>query len=477
MIVAVAAAAAAGAGVAGYFYVHRTPTLTDKDTIVLADFKNTTGDEVFDDTLRQGLSVQLEQSPFLSLVSDERIRKTLGLMGRPPDARLTPDVARDVCERTGSAAVLEGSIAPLGTQYVLGLRARNCRTGDVLDEEQAQAARKEDVLNALSQIAKTFRTRVGESLATVKEHSTPLEEATTPSLEALKAYSAASKVNATEGDVSALPLFKRAAELDPQFAIAFANLGLASSAIGEAALSAESTRRGYELRNRTSDPERFFIATMYDRQVTGNLERELQTLTLWAQTYPRDSTRTGCWRGSPRMEPDGTSCASRRRRRRRRSTRRSSFRYDICHVQPVPRAARSGRARLAAGRDSPFAVAEPVRISPRVPERRPRRHGSPGGGGPQPPAVKKSWRTWRRSSSRGRVACRPRRRCRAVPSKSPSMRDTGSRRDVRSGARRLECVLRKCAGGPAARRRSARSCRGAATRSMPPRWRWRLRAT
>ena len=149
---------------------------------------------MFDGTLRQGLAIQLEQSPFLSLVSDERIQKALRLMGQPADARLTPELAREICERTASAAVLEGSIASLGSQYVLGLRARNCRTGDVLDEEQAQAARKEDVLNALSQIAGKFRTRVGESLATVEKHDTPLAEATTPSLEALKAYSAAWKV-------------------------------------------------------------------------------------------------------------------------------------------------------------------------------------------------------------------------------------------------------------------------------------------
>jgi hypothetical protein len=283
--------------VGGYVYLHRTPRLTDKDTIVLADFKNTTGDEVFDETLRRGLSVQLEQSPFLSLASDERIRKTLGLMGRPADARLMPDIAREVCERTGGAAVLEGSIASLGTQYVVGLLARNCRTGDVLDEEQVQAARKEDVLNALSSIAITFRTRVGESLATVEKHSTPLIEATTPSLEALKAYSTAWKVNGTAGTLAALPLFKRATDIDPQFAIAFANLGLSYSGIGEAALSAQSTTRAYELRDRASDPERFFITTMYDRQVTGNLERELQTLSLWAQTYPRDSVAHGLLAG------------------------------------------------------------------------------------------------------------------------------------------------------------------------------------
>jgi len=171
----------------GYFYFHRTTKLADKDTIVLADFTNSTGDPVFDGTLRQGLAVQLEQSPFLSLISEERIQQTLRLMGQRTDARLTPEVAREICQRTASAAVLDGSIASLGSQYVLGLRAKECRSGEILAEEQVQAARKEDVLNALTQIASKFRTRVGESLTTVKKYDTPLADATTPSLEALNA--------------------------------------------------------------------------------------------------------------------------------------------------------------------------------------------------------------------------------------------------------------------------------------------------
>ena len=171
----IGAAVLVAAAVAGAIYSRRPATLTDKDTIVLADFVNRTGDPVFDDTLRQGLAVQLQQSPFLSLISDERIRRTLPLMNQPADARLTPDVARVVCVRTGGAAVLEGSIAALGSQYVLGLRATNCATGDILADEQAQAARKEDVLSTLSQMATRFRTRVGESLATIEKYSTPLE--------------------------------------------------------------------------------------------------------------------------------------------------------------------------------------------------------------------------------------------------------------------------------------------------------------
>ncbi len=288
-----AAAAVLALFAAGYFYFHRTPKLTDKDTIVLADFTNKTDDPVFDGTLRQGLAVQLEQSPFLSLVSDQRIQSTLRLMDQPRDARLTPELAKDICERTASAAVLEGSIASLGSQYVLGLRAKSCRTGDILDEEQAQAARKEDVLNALSQIASKFRTRVGESLATVEKHSTPLAEATTPSLEALKAYSAARKVLYSKGDAAALPLFQRAIDIDPKFAMAHASLGRMYGDIGESELSAESTTKAYELRARTSDRERFFIASSYELQVTGNLEKARQTLESWTQTYPRDKQPRG----------------------------------------------------------------------------------------------------------------------------------------------------------------------------------------
>ncbi len=189
-----AAAAVLALPVAGYVYLHRAPALTEKDTIVLADFENRTGDPVFDDTLRQGLSVELQQSPFLDLISDQQVQQTLALMGQPKDARLTPDIAQQICERTASAAVLEGSIASVGSQYVLGFRAKNCNTGNTLDQAQAVAARREDVLNSLSQIARTFRTRVGESLATVEKYSAPLAEATTPSLEALKAYSSGMRV-------------------------------------------------------------------------------------------------------------------------------------------------------------------------------------------------------------------------------------------------------------------------------------------
>jgi serine/threonine protein kinase/tetratricopeptide (TPR) repeat protein len=292
---ALAAGAAATIAVVagGYIFYPRPAKLTDKDTIVLAEFINKTGDPVFDDTLRQGLAVQLEQSPFLSVVSDNRIRRALALMNQPANATLTPETAQEVCVRTASAAVLEGSIASLGTQYVLGLRATNCSTGDTLADEQAQAARKEDVLSALSQIATRFRTRVGESLATIEKHSTPLEEATTSSLDALSAYSAASKAVASNGWLKALPLLERAITLDPDFALAHAQVGFGHSVMGESALARPSTLKAYQKRDRASDAERFYIDTLYDRDFTGNLEREQRTLEAWAQSYPRDARPHG----------------------------------------------------------------------------------------------------------------------------------------------------------------------------------------
>jgi eukaryotic-like serine/threonine-protein kinase len=284
-VVAAAATAIALAAV-GYIFYPRQAQLTDKDTIVLGDFSNTTGDPMFDDALRQGLAVQLQQSPFLSLIPEERIRRTLPLMNQPTDARLTPDIARGVCVRTGSAAVLEGSIAALGSQYVLGLRATDCTTGAILADEQAQAARKEEVLSTLSQIATRFRTRVGESLATIEKHSMPLAEATTRSLEALKTYSAAMM---EFGWPKRMPLLQRAAALDPEFASAHAQMGFGYSQAGESALARQSLLKAYQLRDRVSDVERFFIDTLYDRDVTGNLERERRTLETWAATYPRDA--------------------------------------------------------------------------------------------------------------------------------------------------------------------------------------------
>ena len=273
---------------AGFFYLRAAPKLSDKDTIVLADFANSTGDPVFDGTLRQGLAVQLEQSPFLSLVPEDRVQQTLRMMSQPADAHLTPQLAREVCQRTASAAVLQGSIAALGNQYVLGLRAENCRTGKVLDDELVQAAKKEDVLNALSQMASKFRTRVGESLATIQQHDVPLEEATTSSLQALQAYSMGWQRNASAGADAGLPFFKRAVQIDPKFAMGYAALGLYYGTTGESDLAAENIRKAYELRNRASDKEKFFITAYYDGRATGNQEKAEQTCEQWAQIYPRE---------------------------------------------------------------------------------------------------------------------------------------------------------------------------------------------
>ena len=283
-MVATALIVAAGA----YAYLHRPKPLTDHDTVVLADFANTTADPVFDDTLRQGLSVQLAQSPFLHVVSDERLRQVLRLMERGGTLQLTPAVAEEVCVRTGSAAVLEGSIATLGSRYVLGLRAKSCPAGDLIAAEQVQAARKEDVLAALTQIAGTIRTRLGESLATVAQHSTPLADASTPSLDALKAFTDSWTVAFTKRPQDAIPLLQRAIDIDPQFAMAHAFLGRLYGDLGETRLSQESLTRAYQLRARASDQERLFIVMNYQRQVAGNLEKAHEAAALWAHTYPRD---------------------------------------------------------------------------------------------------------------------------------------------------------------------------------------------
>jgi len=264
------------------------PKLTEKDTIVLADFENKTGDPVFDDTLRQGLSIELQQSPFLRLLPDTRIQQTLALMSQKKNAKLTSEIAQQVCERTSSAAVLEGSISRIGSQFVLGLRVKNCSTGSVLDEEQIPAPRQEDVLNSLSQIARKFRTKVGESLAMVQSHSTPLQEATTPSLEALRAYSIGMKLHYSGGNAVGIPFFRRAVEIDPTFAMAYANLGFSYGNEGESVLAAENTKRAWQLRNRASERERYFIDFLYDLQVTGNAEKTYQTLEMWYRMYPGD---------------------------------------------------------------------------------------------------------------------------------------------------------------------------------------------
>jgi tetratricopeptide (TPR) repeat protein len=305
--VAAGAAATLALCAAGYLYLDRAPGFPIRGTIVLAEFENRTGDAVFDLTLRQGLAVQLQQSPFLSLVPDESIRQALRLMKRPLETRLTPEVALEVCERTAGAAVLEGSIAPLGNQYVLWLRTRSCHTGEALAQEQTQAPTKEEVLNALSRIAIQVRTRLGESITTIQQHSRPLEQATTSSLEALKAFGAGRSALHAHGYRAAIPHFRRAIALDSQFAMARASLGFHSWNMGQTDLGADEIRKAWEFRDRVSDPERFYILMLYDRCVTGNLQKELLTLESWAQTYPRDPVAhsiTAGWgtRGTGRYE-------------------------------------------------------------------------------------------------------------------------------------------------------------------------------
>jgi eukaryotic-like serine/threonine-protein kinase len=293
--IALPAAAILVAAIAGVLYFRwpsatRTGTtaLTEKDAIVLADFDNKTGDALFDDTLRQGLFVQLEQSPFLVLVSDRKVNDTLKLMGRSADERLTATVAREVCQRTGSKAMLTGSIAGLGSQFVIGLKVVNCDTGDVLAGAQEQAVGKEAVLKALDAGAVRLRGKLGESLSSVQKHATPVEEATTTSLEALKAYSLGWKTGFAKGDAVALPFFERAAELDPKFAMAYHAMAIAYSNLNEVGRAAENARKAYDLREKVSERERFSIEGWYDISATGELEKAAQTYELWRQTYPKD---------------------------------------------------------------------------------------------------------------------------------------------------------------------------------------------
>ena len=269
------------------FFSRKAHALTDKDTIVLADFTNTTGDTVFDGTLRQGLSVQLEQSPFLSIISDQQIQQTLQMMGQKPDAKLTPEIARQLCQRTGSAAVLDGWIAQIGTHYLLTLKAVNCVSGESLTSTEAQASDKNHVLDALGKTALEIRNKLGESLSTVQKFDTPLAQATTPSLQALKAYSAGFKVANTTGPAASIPFYKQAIELDPNFALAYAMLGFMYGNVGESDVDASYARKAYELRDRASEAERYFISAHFHIAATGDMQKAEQFCQLWIQAYPR----------------------------------------------------------------------------------------------------------------------------------------------------------------------------------------------
>ena len=271
------------------FFPRKAHLLTVRDTVVLADFTNVTGDSVFDDTLRQALAVQLEQSPFLSLVSNQRVQETLRLMEKTPETRVTFNIAREVCVRTDSTAVIEGSIAKLGNDYVVGLNAMNCQTGEVLAREQVTSESKEHVLAALGKAAREMRGKLGESLTTLAKFDIPLEHATTSSLEALKAYSLGVKKN-NEGEMAAsLPFFQRAIQLDPNFAMAYLGLGWNYAVLGETSPAVESFKKAFELRDQVSEQEKLSIETAYYEIALGNLEMARQTDELWEQTYPRDA--------------------------------------------------------------------------------------------------------------------------------------------------------------------------------------------
>lgn len=286
-IAAVAVLILAAGGVFLWQHRARARLLSDKDVLVLADFANTTGDSIYDGTLRQGLAVQLEQSPFLSIIPDETIQQTLGLMGQPADAKLIPAIAREVCQRTESAAVLDGSIARIGAQYLLTLKAVDCESGKTLASTEAQASDQDRVLDALGKVSVEIRNKLGESLSTIQKFDTPLEQATTPSLKALKAYSSGMQALRTKGPDAATPFFKHAIELDPNFAVAYAYLGVMASTTLEPSLSVGYRTKAYELRGRASEAEKYWITATYHKGVTGNIPKAIEACELWIQDYPR----------------------------------------------------------------------------------------------------------------------------------------------------------------------------------------------
>jgi serine/threonine protein kinase len=279
-------------GAVGYWLYqrsHKSQALGEKDTVVIADFVNTTQDPVFDGTLKQALAIQLEQSPYLNVLSDRRVSSTLKMMDRPGDARLTEEVALQVCLRSNSKALLEGSIANVGTHYALGLKAVNCQTGDTIASTQAEAANRDSVLKVLGDAGNDLREKLGESLISVKRYNKPLDQVTTSSLEALKAYSTGRAMQAVKGDAESIPYHKHAIELDSNFARAYAALGMAQNNIRETSSAAENFRKAFELRDRVSERERFYIEAAYYSAVTGELEKANQVYKQWAAEYPADT--------------------------------------------------------------------------------------------------------------------------------------------------------------------------------------------
>ncbi len=284
-------ATVAGMVVAGFFVFqfHRAPALTESDHILLADFDNKTGDAVFDGTLKQALAVKLEESPFLNILSERHMRETLRLMSRSPDDPVTGAIAQEICQRQGIKAMVTGEIAALGRRFVVTLNALNCLTGDSLGREQVEAVNKEEVLGALGQATTRLRRKLGESLSSVQTFDSPLVEVTTMSLEALKAYSLGrQRIRATGSPREAVPFYKRAIELDPNFATAYASLGSMYMGLGEREAAIENIRKAFELRERLSEPERLRIMSRYYRDLTGELPKAIETFEVWKQMYPRD---------------------------------------------------------------------------------------------------------------------------------------------------------------------------------------------
>jgi serine/threonine protein kinase/tetratricopeptide (TPR) repeat protein len=283
------AAAVALLAVTLYFRAHTAAALTEKDTILIADFVNTTGDSIFDGTLRKALSVDLGQSPFLNIFSDQKIAQTLKRMGKSPEERITTATGREICQRNSLRAMLTGSIAGLGSQYVITLSAVNAASGETLAETQAQADSKEKVLKALDEAAGELRGKLGESLASVKKHEKPLEEATTTSLEALKAYTLGDAKHTVFDELGAIPFYRRAIELDPNFAMAYARLGTIYSNLGQNGLSEQNRKKAFDLRGRTSEQENLYITAHYYSD-SGQIEKGIAAYELYRETYPRDST-------------------------------------------------------------------------------------------------------------------------------------------------------------------------------------------
>jgi eukaryotic-like serine/threonine-protein kinase len=286
----VAALLVAGLVVGGFYYRSRQRSrLTDKDTIVLADFANSTGDPIFDDTLKTALSVALNQSPFLNVLSDNKVADTLQQMTRPPGTKLTPQLAREVCQRVGSKAYIAGSIGSLGSEYVLGLKAVNCQNGDTLAQEQVTAAEKEKVLDALGSAASRLRSQLGESLATVQRFDVPLEQATTSSLEALKAYSLGQRADREKGPGAALPYSQRAIELDPNFAMGYMAVGGHYFSLAEPARASEYMAKAFQMRDHASEREKLALAANYYLNVTGELGKAAQAYQEEIESYPQNS--------------------------------------------------------------------------------------------------------------------------------------------------------------------------------------------